>query len=329
MKEKKDGIDPDRTHNLVIFKSKEERESKELPKFSFEAFDQENKIKIVHEFKPYGGNYVLSIQLFNESMAPISEVKIKISYSNFLTLTRSYPPTIYIPEPINEGEISKLILELDEMNERSKKQINLHFTPLLLGKEGEIRTIVTYVNNKDFIRVLNSDPISILFDKITINPKIIPSSYVREFSLIPGMKRAIKSLGIGSSGTYDPDLYFILLEKVFLNNNLQLITKDPERRILWYFGSDLESRDDVLIIGQIISNKVEIIGTSKNHHVLISFLTSFSNEFKEHLLLREIVNNLDAIHDLECIYCGAILPYFPKKGEEISCTKCKYEQLIW
>ena len=185
------------------------------------------------------------------------------------------------------------------------------------------------MNNKDFIRVLNSGPINILLEKITINPKIIPSSYVREFSLIPGMKRAIKSLGVGSSGIYDPDLYFNLLEQVFLRNNLQLITKDPERKILWYFGSDLESRDDFLIVGQIASNKVEIIGTSKNHHVLISFLTSFSNEFKEHLLLREIVNKLEDIHDLECKSCGAILPYFPKKGEEIICTKCKYEQLVW
>jgi hypothetical protein len=329
MKEKKDTSNPDRTQDLVIFRSKEELDRKELPKFSYEVFDQENKIKLLHEFKPYGGHYVLSIQLLNESMAPISEVKIKISYSNFLTLTRSYPPTIYIPEPIIEGEITKITLEFDEMNERSKKQINLHFTPLLLGAEGEIRTIVTYVNNKDFIRVLNSDSINVMLDKVSINPKIIPSSYVREFSQIPHMKRAIKSLGIGSTVTNNPDLYFNLLEQVFLRNSLQLITKNPEKRILWYFGSDIESRDDVLIIGQIKSNKVEIIGMSKNHHVLISFLTSFSIEFKEHILLREAVHSLDDIYELECKYCGSILPYFPKKGEEIQCSKCKYEQLVW
>lgn len=329
MKVKKDGTNPEKTKNLVIFKSKEDQKSKKLPKYSFETIDQENKIKLLHEFKPYGGHYVLSIQLLNESLAPISEVKIKINYSNFLTLTRSYPPTIYIPEPIIEGEMFKIILEFDELNERSKKQINLHFTPLSLGVEGEIKTIVTYVNNKDFVRVLNSDPVNIMLDKITINPKIIPSSYVREFSQIPRMKRASKSLGFGIQGNFDPDLYFNLLEQVFLRNSLQLITKDSEKRILWYFGSDLESRDDVLIIGQVVSNKVEIIGTSKNHHVLISFLTSFSNEFKEHLIIREIVNNLDDIHDLECKYCGAILPYFPKKGEEIQCSKCKYEQLLW
>lgn len=329
MKEKKDGTNPDQTQDLVIFKRKEERESKDLPKFTFEAIDQEDKIRLLNEFKPYGGHYVLSIQLLNESLAPISEVKIKIRYSNFLKLTRSYPPTIYISEPIEEVETSKLVLEFGELNERSKKQLNLHFTPLSLGNEGEIRTIVTYVNNKDFVRVLNSDPVTITLDKITINPKIIPSSYVREFSQIPRMKRAVKSLGIGTRGKNDPDLYFKLLEQVFLRNSLQLITKDPEKKILWYFGSDLESRDDVLIIGQTGANKVKIIGISKNHHVLISFLTSFSNEFKEHLLISGIVSSLDDIYDLECKYCGTILPYFPKKGEEVQCSKCKYEQLLW
>jgi hypothetical protein len=183
MKEKKDGTSPNQTRNLVVFNNKAQ-ERKEFPKYSFESFDQENKIKLLHEFKPYGGHYVLSTQLLNESMAPITEVRIKISYSNFFRLMRSYPPTIYYPEPKNEGELSRLTLEFEELNERSKKQINLHFTPVSLGKEGEIRMIVTYVNNKDFVRVLDSDPINIMLDKITINPKIIPSSYVREFSQI-------------------------------------------------------------------------------------------------------------------------------------------------
>ena len=214
--------------------------------------------------------------------------------------------------------MSKINVEFDEINEISSKQINLHITPLTLGNEGEIRTIVTYVNNKDFVRVIDSDPVVIMLDKITINPKIIPSSYIREFSQIPGMKRAIKSLGVGILGKGEPDLYYNILEQIFLRNSLQLIAKDPDKRILWYFGADLESRDDVLVIGQIVSDKVEIIATSKNH-----------NEFKDQILLREFVSSQDQIYDLECKYCGAILPFFPKKGEEIVCKKCNYEQIVW
>ena len=83
------------------------------------------------------------------------------------------------------------------------------------------------------------------------------------------------------------------------------------------------------MIGQIVSEKIEILATSKNYHLLISLLTSLSNELKEHLLMRELVPSSDRIYDLECKYCGAILSRFPNKGEEISCSKCNYEQIVW
>lgn len=326
---KKQKTNPNPPQDLVIFKSKDAAKIKKPDKFTFETIDQEDKIKLLNDFRPYGGHYVLSIQLINESLAPISEVKVKISFPLFFTITRSYPPTIYIPECFEEEGCSKVNIEFDELNERSSKQINLHFTPVSLGNEGEIRTIVTYVNNKDYVRVIDSNPVSIILDKITINPKIIPSSYIREFSQIPGMKRAIKSLGVGIIGKGEPELYFNILEQVFLRNNLQLLAKDTDKRIIWFFGADLESRDDVLVVGQIVSDKVEIIATSKNHHILISFLTLFSNEFKELILRRKLVASLDKIFDLECKSCGAILPFFPKKGKEIVCSKCDYEQLVW
>ncbi|MFW9942749.1 MAG: hypothetical protein ACFFFT_17065 [Candidatus Thorarchaeota archaeon] len=326
---KKEKMASDSTQNLIIFKNENVTKIKKSDKFTFESIDQEDKIKLLSGFKPYGGHYILSIQLINDSFAPINEVRIKIGFPLFFKLTRSYPSTIYIPESVEEMGMLKFNIEFDELNERSSKQINLHFTPLSLGNQGEIRTIVTYVNNKDFVRVIDSDPIVIMLDNITINPKIIPSSYIKEFTQIPGMKRAIKSLGVGILGKGDPDLYFNILEQIFIRNNLQLIAKDPVKKIIWYFGTDLESRDDVLVIGQIVSNKVEIITISKNHHILILFLTLFSNEFKEQILQREFISSQEHIYDLECKYCGAILPLFPKRGEEIVCKNCNYQQIVW
>ncbi len=326
---KKEEISSEPAQKLVIFKDKDATKIKKPDKFTIESIDQEDKIKLLSDFKPYGGHYVFSIQLINDSLAPITQIRIKLIFPLFFKLTRSYPPTIYIPEAIEEGGLLKFNLEFDELNERSSKQINLHFTPLSLGNQGEIRTIVTYVNNKDFVRVIDSEPIVIKLDDITINPKIIPSSYIKEFSQIPGMKRAIKSLGVGISGKADPDLYFNILEQIFIRNNLQLIAKDPVKKIIWYFGADLESRNDVLVIGQIVFDKVEIIATSKNHHILILFLTLFSHEFKEQILLREFVSFQEQIYDLECKYCGAILPLFPKRGEQIVCKNCNYEQIVW
>ena len=169
MPKKKQEPEPDEPQDLVIFKSNEADLKQD--KFTFETIDQEDKIKLGYDFQPHGGHYRYSIQLTNDSLAPISEVKIKIDYSKFFALTRSYPPTIYIPEPIEEKEITKLNIELDELNERSSKQINLHFTPVSLGNKGVIKTVITYVTSKDFVRALNSAPLEIKLDHINIIPK--------------------------------------------------------------------------------------------------------------------------------------------------------------
>ena len=67
-------------------------------------------------------------------------------------------------ESFEEEGLLKINIEIDELNERTSKQINLHFTPLSLGEEGEIRTIVTYINNQDYVRAINSDPAKISLD---------------------------------------------------------------------------------------------------------------------------------------------------------------------
>ncbi|MHA1913174.1 MAG: hypothetical protein ACW986_02045 [Promethearchaeota archaeon] len=324
MADKKNRIDSDNTHNLVIF-----GKSKEDTKFSFETIEQEDKIRLANDFNQYGGHYRYSIKLYNDSLASITEVKVKIDYPKFLVIARSYPLTVYIPEAVEEAGNLKSIVEFDELNERSSKEIHLYFTPQSLGHHGELKTIVTYVNNKDFVRVLNSEPVEIRLNEIMIMPKIIPSSRIREFSQKPGMKKAIKSMGIELHSNVNFDIFYNIVEQIFRRNNLQLIAKDPEKRILWYLGADVDLRDDVLIIGQIVSNKVEIITLSKNHTELISFLTLLSNGVKAHIVERGIVNTVDRIHDLECKYCGAVLPYFPEESEEIRCTKCNYEQIVW
>ena len=225
--------------------------------------------------------------------------------------------------------MKQVTLEFDELNENSKKQIHLHFTPTILNVDGEIRTVVSFVNNKDFVRVLTSDSAIIYIDNITIEPKIIPSSFIGQFSKKEGIKKVIKSLGIGTNKKVKINIYFDILEQILLLRNLQIIAKDPIKKILWFFGDELESKEDILVIGQIVSKKVEIIGISRNHHLLISLLTMLSNDFKDKILFDGIVNDKKEIYDLECKYCGAVLPNLPKKGKSIECKSCNYEQVIW
>ncbi|MFX0106293.1 MAG: hypothetical protein ACFE75_12510 [Candidatus Hodarchaeota archaeon] len=316
-------------HNLVIFKTKEETRSAAIDRYTFEKIDQEDKIKLYYELEPYRGHIRYSILIDNQSLAPITELKIKLKFPEFLTLTRCFPSTINIPQTITEKSVNQINLEFDELNEKSNKQIHFHFIPHTLDKTGEIRTIATYVNNKDTVRVLDSRPVEITIDNIKIEPKVVPSSFIREFSQQPGIKNVIKSMGVGIDHQVHSDIYYHILERAFVSHKFQLVTKDVEKRILWYFGTESKIKQDILAIGQIVSNKIEIIASSVNPYLLVSFLTLFSNDIKERLLINGIVNSKNLIYDLECKNCGAILPYFPQKNTPIKCQKCNYEQTIW
>jgi len=329
MPKKEKEADPHKAQNLVIFKEKEEPQKKTLDKYTFERVDQEYKIKIKCAFSPFGSHFRYSISIENQSLAPITEMKIKIRFPEFLTLTRAYPPTISIHRMTTDEETNQINFDFDELNEKSNKQIHLHFSPNSLEKTGDIRTIVTYVNNKDTVRVLDSRPGNITVDKITLEPKVVPSSFIREFSLQPGIKKVIKSMGIGIEHQVHSEIIYDILEQLFSIHNFQLVAKDVEKKILWYFGTESVIKEDILAIGQIVSDKIEIIASSLNHYLLISFLTQISTDFKQFLISNGIVNSKDKVHDLECKNCGAILAYFPQKSETIECQNCNYEQTIW
>ncbi len=320
---------PLKAHDLVFFKTKEETRAKEVDTYSFEKVDQEDKIKLATDYRPFSSHFQYSIFIDNQSSAPITEMKIKIKFPEFFTFSRCFPPTINVPNIKTEKNVKIINLEFDELNENSNKQIHLHFTPNFLNNTGEIRTIVTYVNNKDTIRVLDSRPTEIIIDGITIEPKVVPSSFVREFAQQPGIKKAIKSLGVGTEYKVDPELFFEILEHLFYIINFQLVAKDLNKKILWYYGTESLIKEDVLVIGQIVANKIEFIASSLNHYLLISLLTQITNDFKDEMMSKGIVKSYDDIYDLECKNCGSIFPYFPQKKELVACKNCNYEQVIW
>ena len=320
---------PLKAHGLVYFKTEEAPQTKEVDSYSFEKVNQEDKIKLATDFRPFSNHFQYSIFIDNQSSAPITEVKIKIKFPEFFTFSRCYPSTINIPNVKTERNVKQINFEFNELNENSNKQIHFLFTPTSLDNTGEIRTIVTYVNNKDTIRVLDSRPTEIRVDGIIIEPKVVPSSFVSEFFLQPGIKKTIKSIGIGTINPIDRDSIFEILPHLFYIRNFQLIAKDPQKRILWFFGTESLIKEDVLVIGQIISNKIEFIASSLNHYLLISLLTQISNDFKDLLISNEIITSNDEIYDLECRNCGSIFPYFPQKNEPVVCKNCNFEQIIW
>ncbi len=314
---------------LVLFKSQESGKVEEST--SFEDVDQENAIKLLSELGPLGGHYRYSVLLANQSQAPITEVKVKIKYPNFLSLARNSPPNLNIKNitSTSEKEINQLNIDFVELSENSKKQVNLYFTPQFSNQKGKIATFVTFVNAKDFVRALNSNPIKIKVVSFNIEPKIMPSSEIQTFLQKEGIKKAVRSIGLGSQGEMNFDQIFSHILQIVKGHKFQLIVKDDTKRIAWLYGTELESKQDVLIIAQIVSNKIEFFGASLNHYILIPLLTDFINAFKKRVISTHIVDNDDSIYDLECQHCGMILPAFPKEGETIECLNCHKEQVIW
>ncbi len=119
------------------------------------------------------------------------------------------------------------------------------------------------------------------------------------------------------------------IDKIVETHNFQLIVKDQNNKISWYYGTDLVSGNDVLIICQVSGHKIEWLAASSNPHLLISLITNFNTVFEREMIMLGHIVSKEQIYTLECKYCGNTLAYFPLKGESIECNKCKYEQVVW
>ncbi|MFX1302564.1 MAG: hypothetical protein ACFFC1_12455 [Promethearchaeota archaeon] len=316
---------------LVIFKRKKAYPSKKADSYTVEKINKEDKIKFVNNLSPQSNRYIYSIALNNNGSSPISEVKIKVISPKFLSYLGCFPLTIKTL-PINEEdqeEVKIIEIELGELKELSSQEIRFQFTPYVSPAASEFKSIITYVNNKGKLKILNSKPIKIQIAKLILTPKIIPSSQIREFTQLTDTKRVAMSFGIGISKKKNLNKYFDMIEHILQFQNLQLIRKNKERGILWFCGTETQSGSDILTLSKIGSNQIDIIVFSKNPIILASFLYSFTKILREQVSLKKILKSKIKIFELVCINCGDILSYFPRKGESIICNKCNYKQIVW
>ncbi|MFX1374504.1 MAG: hypothetical protein ACFFA0_01710 [Promethearchaeota archaeon] len=316
---------------LIIFKHKKSSRKKKTNKYLLEKKSREDKITIINSLTNQGIYYRYSILLNNNSSVAITDISITILYPKILKLTRSYPPTLKCSFSVEEDqdEVSNINIHLKGLKNRSSEQFYLHFTSSAKLGGGELITLFKYVNNEGKKREIKSQSIRIQIYDLKIKPKIISHSMVREFSQIPGMKRTLISLGIGTNKQLNLKKIFDILEKLIISFNFQLITKDKEKGILWFFGSELKSNNDLLALIKIGPNIIEIIAYSINPIILYRFITLFYKDLKDRLLENKIIKPNLKIFELLCINCGENLPYFPKKGELITCIKCSNKQLVW
>jgi hypothetical protein len=327
---KKSGSKKD-LQDLVIFRHKEGPKSKKIDKFLVEKANKTDKIIITNSLSTQGTHYRYSILLKNENSASITNIKISVLYPKFLKFAGSYPMSVIISSSIEDEKEKFGIInfELHELKGKTSVQIHLHYTPSSQIDIGEFKISLKYINNEGKGKTIKSNSINIQIDDLVIIPKIISHSRIREFSQIPGMKRTLISLGIGTNKKVNYKKIFGIFESLVLSYDFQFITRDKEKGIFWFFGFETKSNNDILNLCKIGSKVIELITYSTNPIIIGLFLYSFTKNLKEQLSSYKIINPKVKIFELDCANCGDNLPYFPKKNESITCIKCSYNQIVW
>ncbi len=158
-------------------------------------FDQENKIQLINRLWPHGGLYKYSLILINESNAPITEVKAKIKYPNFLEFSRSFPPSRKIEYFEVDKNFNQLNFEFDELEGGKIHETYFFFSPNFNShKKGDISTNIIFVNYEDYIRILSSENVEIEVDQVAIEKRLIAPSHLKEFSEDPDVEKTIPAL---------------------------------------------------------------------------------------------------------------------------------------
>ncbi|MHA2390549.1 MAG: hypothetical protein ACXAEX_01155 [Promethearchaeota archaeon] len=315
----------------LIFKDITPSQVEKKDEYSVEKINQEDDIIFINNLNPQANRYQYSIILKNNSSFPISDVKIEVISPKFLTYSGCYPKTVDITPFADNSEdnLNSFKITLGKLRENNSKEIHLHFIPNTLHATAEFKSILTYINHKEKLKNLKSKPIELQVDQIIISPKVILSSEIREFSQSPGNKRILYSLGIGTTKKIDTTKILDDMKNFFQYHSFQLITKDTDRGILWFCGTDIRSSSDILILCRIGSNQIEVIVFSKKPIILVPFLFSFSKIIQERLSKHKVINPKKNLYELICVNCGSVLSYFPRKGESIICNKCNYDQIVW
>ena len=107
---------------LVVFKEEKRPKIIEQESISLEQIDQEDKIKIIHEFKPFGSAYRYTLLIANQSQAPILEAKIKVRFPEFVELIRCNPPECNNELEQSEDGVKQIKIQAKKIEANSQIQ---------------------------------------------------------------------------------------------------------------------------------------------------------------------------------------------------------------
>lgn len=282
---------------------------------------QEDYVKLEVHLGYLGSHVRLVMKIINKSDFPINEVEVKLEFTKKVDVFRTTPKIEYIKHE------SGIVARIPSLLQKQNFEVKFYLNPEELGM-GRVGGQFKYVNYKDFVRLLMIEEMEYNLTVPKILPKEIPQEQIELFNSASNMKKDIRSYGLPDK--LNPLTAFNHIIQIIRSKNFKLITKIAEenRKIAWFFGITDDNQYEILVVGQVLHNKIEFYASSTNEQILSALLTSFSTDLKRRILISSVVRSEKEIYDLFCIECGGILPYFPKTGEFVECKYCNTKNLV-
>ena len=282
---------------------------------------QEDFVKLDIQLGYLGSHVRIVLKIINKSDFPIDEIEVKLEFSKKTEIFRTTPKVEFIKHE------SGIVARIPGIPQKKNFEVKFYLNPEELGK-GTVGGQVKYVNYKDFVRLLMIEEMEYNLTVPTIIPKEIGLDSIEEYNSASFMKKDIRSYGLPDK--LNPLTAFNHIFQIIRAKNFKLITKTVEdnKKIAWFFGTTEDTMTDILVVGQVLQNKIEFYASSKNEQILSALLTSFSIDLKRRILISSVVRSEKEIYDMFCTECGGTLPYFPKHGEFVECIYCNTKNLV-
>jgi hypothetical protein len=295
---------------------------KEFIKTETRETSQEDLVKLIVNLGYVGSNIKVGIKIINDSDYSISEVNIKILYSNI--------KLFYIKPKHEYSQLdSGISLRFPNIKSQEKYSFDIFFKPEEVGI-GEIKGQFQYVNYKDFVRFIRIEKLFYDITPPSVVPKEISLDEIQAFNSRKENKKDIRSYGLPDK--LSPMGAFNHLIQIIRSYNFKLVEKseEPNNLVSWFFGqTDLDEQElEILVVGQIVNSKIEFFASSQNEQIISALLTAFSIDLKKRMINSRVAGDEDEIFDLYCKNCGGVLPYFPAVGKTVQCKYCEFDNLV-
>lgn len=298
-----------------------EVKQKDFIKAKTKETSQEDLIRLEVHLSYTGSNIRIALSISNNSDKSITEVTIKLIYSETLEFSH------VTPEFESSILSSGLSINLPNLMSNSKTSLKIYFKSETLGM-GSIKGQLQYVNYQDFVRFIRIEPLYYDLNPPSIIPLNVSKLTLENFSKMDGLKKDIRSYGLPDN--INPKVVFNHIMSIIEHYNFQLISKieEKDQYIAWYFGQTTDKENNIMVVGQIVNKKIEFYASGFKEQLLSALLTGFSVNIKKRLVNSRAVESEDEIYELYCKKCGGVLPYFPKPAEPIKCKWCGQVNLV-